>query len=262
MNGIWLRARQRLDDARCLMGYGLGLMEGQLFRVGPFGIWMVVRRDEEDSHAGFLMGVALVLVLTGAVLEVPLRTGTSIFLAAFDAAALLVIFSRRTDRARREAVRRGCLCLRLGAGAECRFVLCSAFRPFWLNYDDPRFCRTRQAESVLDGVGRKGSLGREFEKWCATSIGGCADARVFHLYYGRWLPERDRPFAIHDWADVAGKEPLGDKDFYMFSRTRIVQGMPQPKAKPIVVLAFRGYEMAWIYRGSDLARENYRFGRP
>lgn len=278
MNGIWLHfgLDSGLLTRLAYIGYAFEVMVVAmptliLGLVVLAGISMVVRRGEEDGHAGFLMGVALVLVLTGAVLEVPLANRyLNIPLLLLMLAALLVIFSRLNGIA---SAARASSPLSVVVACICALVLVwevlpfrplfAAFRPFWLNYDDGHFAEPGRLNPSWMGWGEERALlGREFEKWCATSIGGCADVRVFHLYYGRWLPERDRPFAIHDWADVAGKEPLGDKDFYMFSRTRIVQGTPQPKAKPIVVLAFRGYEMAWIYRGSDLAREDYRFGRP
>jgi hypothetical protein len=104
-------------------------------------------------------------------------------------------------------------------------------------------------------------LGDKLEKLCRASPDICHDAQIYDLYFGQWLPKRPRPFTIRDGSEVRGNEPLGDHDYYLFNRTRIVQGFPKPKSRPILMLDFRGYEMAWLYRGSDLAAENYGFGR-
>jgi hypothetical protein len=140
--------------------------------------------------------------------------------------------------------------------------LYAAFRPTWLNYGDAGFVEPGRINPSWMGWGEERALlGERFEELCRTSPDICRDGRIYHIYSGRWLPERSRPFKIFDAAAVAGKEPLGDHDYYLFNRSKIVQGVPQPQSPPILTLDYRGYQMAWIYRGSDLAAEHYRFSR-
>lgn len=277
MNGIWLHFGLNSNWATrvAYIGYAFEVMVVAmptliLGLVLVASVLMIVERGDEDGHAGFLMGVALVLVLMGALLEVPLANRyLNIPTMLLMLAALLVVFGRLSRMTHHACTKPflstvvACICALSLVWEVLPFrPLFAAFRPFWLSYGDVYFAEPGRLNPSWMGWGEERALlGSEFRKWCAAAIGKCAGARVYHLYHGRWLPERNRPFVIHDWADVVGKEPLGDNDFYMFSRTRIVQGMPQPKSKAIVVLAFRGYEMAWIYRGSDLAREDYRFER-
>lgn len=277
MNGIWLHfgLNSNWMTRAAYFGYAFEVlvvaMPTLIFGlVAAAGILMIGRRHDEDDHASFLMAVGLVLVVLGAILQVPLANRyLNIPLLLLLLAALLVVFGRLNRIASTARVPNAlsvmvaCICAVSLVWEVLPFrPLFAAFRPFWLNYADAHFAEPGRLNPSWMGWGEERALlGREFEKWCATVTGRCAGARVYHLYYGRWLPERDRPFAILDWAGVANREPLGENDFYMLGRTRIIQGMPQPKSKPVVTLAFRGYEMAWVYRGSDLAREDYKFGR-
>lgn len=278
MNGIWLHfgLSSHWMTRVAYIGYAFEVMLVAmptlvLVLVVVAALLMAARRAEEDNQAAFLMSVALVLTLMGAFLEVPLANRyLNIPLMLLLSAALIVVFSRLNRIAYQV---RGSNVMAIVVAGICALSLVwevlpfrplfAAFRPYWVNYDDAHFAEPGRMNPSWVGWGEERALlGRKFEKWCVTAVSSCAGAQVYHLYYGRWLPERPRVFVIHDWANVAGHEPLGDNDFYMFGRTKIVQGIPQPKSKPIATLAFRGYEMAWMYRGSDLAREGYRFGRP
>ena len=277
MNNIWLHFgfSSRWLTGVAYVGYAFEIMVVALptftfTLLVVASILVVLHRREEDHQACFMMAIALGLTLIGALLQVPIANRyLSIPLMLMTLAALLIVFTRVTrDFAVRmpnivsAAVSSVCVLLLIWEVLPFRPFF-GAFRPFWLNYTDANFAEPGRLNPSWMGWGEERALlGKKFAGWCETEDRKCVGARIYHLYYGRWLPERQRSFVIHNWADVVNKEPLGDNDFYMFPRTRIVQGMPQPKSKPVVVLAFRGYEMAWLYRGSDLAREDYRFGRP
>lgn len=277
MNGIWLHfgLDSELLTRVAYIGYAFEIIVVSL-PTFVFGLvvvaclLMIVRRGAEDNHASFLILVALALTLMGALLQIPLGPRyLNIPLMLLMLAALLLVFGRL--RSIRRAATGSVFSLLIACACALSVVLevlpfrplFAAYRPYWVEYPDAHFAEPGRMNPSWVGWGEeKALLGAEFEKWCATEGGGCNGVHVYHMYDGRWLPERPRPFTIERWSDVMDKEPLGSTDFYLFSRTVVVQGIPQPKSKPIVTLAFRGYEMAWIYRGSDLAREGYRFGRP
>ncbi|MEY9878657.1 hypothetical protein ABIA43_000191 [Bradyrhizobium sp. USDA 328] len=223
-----------------------------------------------DATAGFLFVVALALILIGALLQVPLAhryLNTPLFLIL--AASLLVILSSAQTYglvSRTRSVGLAVIAFMAALFLILETVpfrpLYAAFRPFWLNYLDADHAEAGRLNPSWMGWGEERALlGEKFQELCERSPDICRNGRIFHLYYGRWLPERPRSFGIFDAATVVGKEPLGDHDYYLFNRSRIVQGLPQPKSRPILTLDYRGYEMAWLYRGSDLAAESYGFGR-
>ncbi|TFW61130.1 hypothetical protein CT676_09615 [Bradyrhizobium sp. MOS001] len=231
---------------------------------------LIIGRRDYDPAAAFLFAIALILTLIGAVLQVPLaHRYLNIPLFLLLAGSLTVVMGRvqeylvkRRTRLAAASVFAVTASLFLILETAPFRPLYAAFRPFWLEYADAKFVETGRINPSWMGWGEERALlGAKFEELCERSPNVCQDGRIFHFYSGRWLPERPRSFQIFDAASVAGKEPLGDHDYHLFNRSRIVQGLPQPKSRPILTLDYRGYEMAWLYRGSDLAAENYGFGR-
>ncbi|WP_439403054.1 hypothetical protein ACNJYA_13050 [Bradyrhizobium sp. DASA03068] len=277
MNGVWLHfGFDSLAITRlAYLGYAFEILivaiPTPLFIIMLLAcILLLTGRRPCDATAGFLFVVALALILIGALLQVPLAhryLNTPLFLIL--AASLLVILSSAQTYGlanRTRSVGLAAIAFMAALFLILETVpfrpLYAAFRPFWLNYPDADFAEAGRLNPSWMGWGEERALlGEKFEEFCGRSPDICRNGRIFHLYYGRWLPERPRSFEIFDAANVVGKEPLGDHDYYLFNRSRIVQGFPQPKSRPILTLDFRGYEMAWLYRGSDLAAENYGFGR-
>lgn len=276
MNGVWLHFG--LDSSMVTRAAYVGYAFELLIVAMPTAIFLIclvanaaliASRREYDVQAAFLFLIALMLTLLGALLEVPIAhryLNTALFLIL--TASLLVVASRAqeylSDNGKRVVPVAAALILSLSLIFETAPFrpLYAAFRPFWLNYGDADFAEAGRLNPSWMGWGEERALlGDKLEKLCRTSPDICRDARIYDLYYGRWLPERPRPFVFRDVDEVRGKEPLGDRDYYLFNRTRIVQGVPQPKSRPILTLDYGGYQMAWLYRGSDLAKEQYTFGR-
>jgi hypothetical protein len=276
MNGVWLHfgLSSSIATRIAYFGYAFEILVVAmptliLLVYLAANMALVGSRRKYDLPAGFFFLIALALTLLGALLQVPIaHRYLNIALFLVLTASLLVVASRAEEYLK-TGVRTGpatiaalALSLLLIVETAPFRPLYAAFRPFWLNYDDADFAEVGRLNASWMGWGEERALlGDKLEKLCRTSPDICRDAQVYDLYFGRWLPQRPRSFAIHDANEVRGKEPLGDHDYYLFNRTRIVQGFPQPKSRPILTFDYRGYNMAWLYRGSDLAAENYGFGR-
>ncbi|MDA9493394.1 hypothetical protein [Bradyrhizobium sp. CCBAU 11361] len=277
MNGVWLHfgLSSSIGTRIAYVGYAFEILVVAMPTL-VFLIYLIANaalvtsRREYDVAAGLFFLVALALAMLGALLEVPIaHRYLNIALFLVLTASLLVVASRAEEYilktgARMSPAAIGAFILSLFLVIETAPFrpLYAAFRPYWLNYDDAGFAEVGRLNASWMGWGEERALlGDKLEKLCLTSPDVCRGAQIYDLYFGRWLPERPRPFTIRDGSEVKGKEPLGDHDYYLFNRTRIVQGVPQPKSRPVLTLDYRGYQMGWLYRGSDLAAENYRFGR-
>jgi len=74
-----------------------------------------------------------------------------------------------------------------------------------------------------------------------------------------WLPG---PSIIHiaRYETVKDAPPLDRKSFYVVNRLFLIADkFPIPKIAPDFVVSYRGYVLAWVYRGDRLREAGYQF---
>jgi hypothetical protein len=129
-----------------------------------------------------------------------------------------------------------------------------AFRPLWSNYSD-NFNKNPiigQINTAWLGWGEEGFLlGKQIEKRLAPQLLKTGESiHIYQVYSGVWLVP---PNFIQ--SETRSDQPkLTKSDYYIINRSSIVQGYSSPfkDLEPILVLSYRGYIQAWLYRGDQL----------
>jgi hypothetical protein len=145
--------------------------------------------------------------------------------------------------------------------------LFAAFRPFWLSYPDAQRAEPGRLNASWMGWGEEIMTGgKMLEEACEQGdvvVAGhsCRDITLYVMNSGLWLPG---PSKIHMdmFASKKDAPPLDDKSFYIVDRLYLIQDVYNiPQIAPDLSVAYRGYDLAWIFRGDRLAASGYRFGR-
>lgn len=143
--------------------------------------------------------------------------------------------------------------------------LFAAFRPFWLNYTDSQRAELGRLNASWMGWGEEiMSAGKKLEAACLAhdaAFAGtpCTDVTLYVMHSGLWLPG---PSVIHlaRYAEVSTAPPLGKNSFYVVNRLYLITGAyPIPQIEPDFTVSYRGYVLAWVFRGDRLAESGYRF---
>ncbi|SEG80228.1 hypothetical protein SAMN04488115_11616 [Bosea lathyri] len=143
----------------------------------------------------------------------------------------------------------------------------AAFRPITVNYGGADSPAPGRLNFSWTGWGEEAILaGKLIDKECrkAGSLAGidCRNVRIWSVYKGRWFPRagtRVQPleggfFADKDWAS-------GPDIYYVMNRQLLVGGLLSafPSIEPDFVIQYRGFAMAWVYRGDRLKSSGYHF---
>ncbi|WP_038364555.1 hypothetical protein [Bosea sp. UNC402CLCol] len=145
--------------------------------------------------------------------------------------------------------------------------LYAAFRPVTIDYHDADRALAGHLNFSWTGWGEETILAGKFiEKECARqgSLAGvaCKDIVVRPAYNSRWfagsssLVKQDGGgFFMDDaWSPNPG-------NYYVLNRQLVAGGLLKtlPTIPPDFVIRYRGYGMAWVYRGDRLKSSGYRF---
>ena len=138
--------------------------------------------------------------------------------------------------------------------------LFAAFRPFWLNYADANRAEPGRLNASWMGWGEEIlRVGKEVERACQVGdarFGGvpCGDVTLHVMSSGRWLPG---PMSIR--LKAFGEPEFDARTFVVLSRLYLIQNRYNiPVIEPDFVASYRGYALAWVFRGDRLAASGYK----
>jgi hypothetical protein len=137
--------------------------------------------------------------------------------------------------------------------------LFAAFRPFWLSYGDADHAEAGRINASWMGWGEEIlRIGKQVDRACEAGdarFGGipCSEVTLNVMISGRWLPG---PTSIK--LKAFGEPKLDERTFVVLSRLYLIQNMYNiPAIKPDFVASYRGYVLAWAFRGDRLAASGY-----
>ena len=162
----------------------------------------------------------------------------------------------------------------------------AAFRPFWSFFSDntpqkslgnPAWCGWGEEVMI---VGRK--LDRMMAQENGTFLPKGTKPTLYCFYPGDYLtwsgtPAFNLKYVLKDSADYQGDVErfmgkLGkttvrsnvvfdSASLFLFNRFNLIVDSYEipPKTKPIYTLSYRGYPMAWLYRGDELKNSGFSF---
>lgn len=148
--------------------------------------------------------------------------------------------------------------------------LYAAFRPITVNYPEPDAPAPGHLNFSWTGWGEEAMLaGKQIDAACRPrgELAGvaCAQIGIWSIYNARWFPlraggvhQRGGSFVMDDaW-------PSGADTYYVINRQLIAGGLLQtfPDIAPDFVVSYRGFVMAWVFRGDRLKNAGYRFVWP
>ncbi|KFC66793.1 hypothetical protein FG93_04273 [Bosea sp. LC85] len=143
--------------------------------------------------------------------------------------------------------------------------LFAAFRPLWLTYGDARKAEPGRLNPSWMGWGEDIMIaGKMLEAKCrsgAPELEGvaCRDLTLHMMSSGLW-PGRH---AIKVLPLDSGKVLDSKADYYIVNRLYLIQNFfAVPPIEPDYRVSFRGYDLAWIYRGDRLGAAGYSFRKP
>jgi hypothetical protein len=135
------------------------------------------------------------------------------------------------------------------------------FRPLWSNY--PSSYNSSFSKAVLNpswmGWGEEVAMsGKKLLKYYKDSNPTLSGINIYHNYLGEWLLKNNDAslFIIDETSDLRYTE----NDFYIFNRMGVAQSFDElPSGVPAFdKISYRGLISAWIFRGSDLEKHNFR----
>ncbi|MDR6874163.1 hypothetical protein J2Y55_005196 [Bosea sp. BE125] len=145
--------------------------------------------------------------------------------------------------------------------------LYAAFRPVTIDYPEADRPVAGHLNFSWTGWGEETILAGKFlDRECARqgSLAGvaCADIGIWSVYNGRWFPGSRLGVKQHGggfFADDAWSPSPGT--YYVLNRQLVVGGLLTtfPTIPPDFVVRYRGFGMAWVYRGDRLRNSGYRF---
>lgn len=143
--------------------------------------------------------------------------------------------------------------------------LFAAFRPAWLSYGDARMAEAGRLNPSWMGWGEDIMIaGKMLEAKCgagAPELDGvtCGDLTLHMMSSGLWPGRHAIKVLPLDPTRVLDSK----RDYYIVNRLYLIQNFfAVPPIEPDYRISFRGYDMAWIYRGDRLAAAGYSFRKP
>lgn len=143
--------------------------------------------------------------------------------------------------------------------------LFAAFRPAWLSYSDARMAEPGRLNPSWMGWGEDIMIGGKLlEAECrsgAPELDGvaCGDLTLHMMSSGSWPGRHAIKVLPLDPSKVLDSK----RDYYIVNRLYLIQNFfAVPPIEPDYRVSFRGYDMAWIYRGDRLAAAGYSFRKP
>jgi hypothetical protein len=129
----------------------------------------------------------------------------------------------------------------------------AAFRPAWVEYADAHSPKSGHMNPSWVGWGEEMMIvGEKLAQ--RTPVAGEGAPRLYCCYWsGAWI-QRGAPLEqilLRTVPDPA-KVRYGANDWFVINRSCVVQGMNLPDIEPEFVYSCRGFDMAWVYRGSRL----------
>jgi hypothetical protein len=141
----------------------------------------------------------------------------------------------------------------------------ASFRPFWVHYADSQRAEPGRLNPSWMGWGEEDMLaGKEIELACASHGGALAGVECSRItlrpfsYHGTWLPG-PTTIKLEPTYPVGDPAKMTKADYYIASRLSLIQTQKIPQITPDFVVAYRGYDQAWVYRGDRLLAAGYRW---
>jgi hypothetical protein len=166
---------------------------------------------------------------------------------------------------RKAAIASAACCAVLVAEALPFRPLYGAFRPLWSNYSAAY--NKNPSRGIVNpswmGWGEEVMLaGKKIRNMMkAQGNGTLDDVRIYHNYFGEWLFRKNKAsLLLMDTLESKDYRYSGN-DFYILNRMAIsISELPFPETTtPVFSVSYRGFTEAWVFRGSDLAKNNFHF---
>jgi hypothetical protein len=145
--------------------------------------------------------------------------------------------------------------------------LYAAFRPITVDYSDAALPVPGRLNFSWNGWGEEAILAGKFlDRECKKqgSLAGvdCSNVGVWSVYNGRWYPKPGSQVYQRGGGFFADDAWSSSPDtYYVVNRQLIVGGLLKtfPAITPDFVIRYRGFAIAWVYRGDRLKSSGYRF---
>lgn len=145
--------------------------------------------------------------------------------------------------------------------------LYAAFRPITVNYSGADGPAPGHLNFSWTGWGEEAILaGKLIDEACRKDgrlAGvGCAKIGIWSVYNARWFPRSGSKVHQVGGGYVTGDAwPAGPDTYYVLNRQLIAGGLLHnfPEISPDFVVGYRGFTMAWVFRGDRLKSAGYRF---
>ena len=148
--------------------------------------------------------------------------------------------------------------------------LYAAFRPITVNYPEADLPTAGHLNFSWTGWGEETVLaGKLIDEACGKDgqLAGvdCASIGIWSVYNARWFSKPGVKVHQIGGGFVTGDAwPAGTDIYYVINRQLIAGGLLRtfPNIKPDFVVRYRGFTMAWVFRGDRLKSAGYRFVWP
>ncbi|UFS73428.1 hypothetical protein LPB73_15890 [Tardiphaga sp. 37S4] len=148
--------------------------------------------------------------------------------------------------------------------------LYAAFRPITVNYPGADAPAPGHLNFSWTGWGEETILaGKLIDDECRKQgqLAGvdCGKVGIWSVYNARWYPKPGVQVHQSGGGYVTGDAwPAGADTYYVINRQLVAGGLLQtlPEISPDFVVGYRGFAMAWVFRGDRLKSAGYRFVWP
>jgi hypothetical protein len=152
--------------------------------------------------------------------------------------------------------------------------LYAAFRPITVNYPEADAPVPGHLNFSWTGWGEETILaGKQMDEECRKKgqLAGvdCAKIGIWSVYDARWFPTTGAglhqsgrgPFTGDNWPFTRDDWPAEPDTYYVMNRQLFAGGLLAtfPSIAPDFVVRYRGFAMAWVFRGDRLKTAGYRF---
>ncbi len=105
------------------------------------------------------------------------------------------------------------------------------------------------------------SAGKALEAACLSDPAlverPCSEVTLYALHPGLWLPG-PRAIRIVTFDKVGDDPPFDARSYYIVNRLYLIQKVhPVPHIAADFTVRYRGYALAWVFRGDRLAQAGY-----
>jgi hypothetical protein len=154
------------------------------------------------------------------------------------------------------------LCIALIAEVYPFRPLFASFRPIWSNFSFDY--NTSPSKAVLNpwwmGWGEEVCIaGQRLQTRLKRDNPSLDGVTIYSNYMGEWLLRKNNARIVP--LDTIDRIGYSRNDFYVLNRMGIAQSslnFPE-HVTPYETISFRGFVQAWVFRGSDLAEQGFRF---